>query len=134
MASAVARLVLGDERVDLASSRDADQVVGFTKPMALALRYGSTYQVEVDAWSDLAQNPGRPLPKLTTQAPPELSPEDGFESAGAIAGWCRGGAEPRLPGPVGQQVGAGDAPPFRGESSPRFTVRLARAANDSWCG
>ena len=52
VASAAARLVLGGERVDLPPSRDADQIVGFTKPLALALRYGSAYQVEADAWSD----------------------------------------------------------------------------------
>ncbi len=129
VASAAARLVLGNERVELAPSRADDQVVGFVKPMALALRYGSAYQVEVDAWSDLAQNAGRPLPKLTTQALPELSPEDGFESAGAALGGAAVVQDPDYP------VLAGDksvlvTPHFSGVFSPRFTVRLARSAND----
>ena len=128
--AAAARLVLGDERVDLPPSRDADQIVGFTKPMALALRYGSTYQVEVDAWSDLAQNPGRPLPKLTTQAAARAEPGGRLRVRRRHAGWCPGRAEPRLPGPGGQEVGAGDPCYFRRSLSPRFTVRLARAAND----
>ena len=130
VASAAARLVLGNERVELAPSRADDLIVGFVKPMALALRYGSSYQVEADAWSDLAQNAGRPLPKLATRAPPELSPEDGFESAGATLGGAVVVKSPDYPVLAGNKSVLVTPRYFTGASSPRFTVRLARAAND----
>jgi hypothetical protein len=130
VAGVAARLVLGGERVDLVPSRDADQIVGFAKPMALALLYGTTYQVEADAWSDLAQNAGRTLPKLTTRALPELSPEDGFESAGAMLGGAVVVQSPDYPVLAGNKSVFVTPRHFSGVSSPRFTVRLARAAND----
>jgi hypothetical protein len=128
---ATARLVLGGARVQLEGSRAADLIVGFAKPMQVALRYSSTYQVEVDTWSDLAQNAGRALPKLTTQALPELSPEDGFESAGPTLGGAHVVQAPDYPVLAGKKSVLLTPHNLINPRSSRFTVRLARAANDA---
>ena len=128
---AAARLVFGNDRVELVPSHSADLIVGFAKPMALALRYASTYQVQADAWSDLAQNAGRPLPTLTTLPLPALSPEDGFESAGSTLGGATVVQAPDYPVLAGQKSVMVTPRYLSGTTSPRFTVRLARAANDA---
>jgi hypothetical protein len=54
---------------------------GFRKPDAIALRPGTSYQLMVTPWTDLAGNQG-PLPALTINTSDSpLLPEDGFESA-----------------------------------------------------
>jgi hypothetical protein len=130
--TAAARLILGTEKVDLKATRAAGLVVSFGGPEGpLALRYGSSYQLEVDAWRDLAQNPGLTLPKLTTLDPPALIPEDGFESAGASLG---GATVVQSPYPViaGQKsVLVTPSVGWFGQPSRRFTARLARMGNDA---
>jgi hypothetical protein len=131
--AAVAHLKTSTEELTLVTGKayELDLAVAFKMPAARALRYGTTYQLEVDPWRDLDGLAGQPLPTLTTAAAPELMPEDGFETAGETRGGAPVIAAPRLP-PVTDTKSVMVAPPFfSGVDSRRFTVRLARQPGDT---
>jgi hypothetical protein len=133
-ATSQARLTAGGEIVPLvAITPVADLVTGFDKP-SRALRYGTTYQLVVQPWQDLAGNAGGPLPGLRTRAAPPQIAEDGFEAAGTSPGGGRLVDAATLPPITGVRsllvgalsgYGGGGAP---GET--RFTARLAVSAGD----
>jgi hypothetical protein len=128
-ATATARLTTTGAQVDLLT-RKSSHATSFDKPAAVALRYATTYQVEVEPWRDLAQIPGRMLPTITSQAAPPLIPEDGFESAPPNLGGGTVAQAPAFPVLAGQKSVL-IAPRNSFFGSERFTVRLARQANDA---
>jgi hypothetical protein len=129
---ATARLALGADRVALPPATQAGLVTAFARAPALALRYGASYTLEVDAWRDLAGNAGQPLPAVSTLPAPDLAAEDGFETAGVTLGGAAVVQAPAYPVIAGTKsvliTPSGSA---FGLPSRRFTVRLARAANDA---
>jgi hypothetical protein len=129
-ATAAARLVLGSERQELMVDRAAGLPVRFQRRGGPALRYGTTYQVEVDGWRDLADNAGRALPSIATLPPPDLALEDGFESAGTSLGGAKVVESPTYPAISGKKSVLITPAYFTGWPSLRFTARLARMAND----
>jgi len=126
----------GAETIDLESfvPTDSGVVSGFRTP-GIALRYSTTYQLNVAPWTDLAANAGGALPKVVTVAPPPEVAEDGFESGTATVGGAAVVDATQLPPISGQKsivVTSGSLPQLPAlASSRRFTARLAVAAGDT---
>ena len=87
-AQVTAQAVGGGDTIPLIPSlpAGAGAAIGFTSKPNIALRYGTTYTIAVDPWTDLAGNAGTPIDALTTIEAPPMVAEDGFEGAGATVG------------------------------------------------
>lgn len=113
---------------------DSEEVVAFAQP-DVALRYSTTYAVQVMYWSDLELNLGQGLDSITTWPAPPLAVEDGFEGGASPVGGAPVVDASVLPPLSGQRsvlVGAtgGWSPPINGVKGDRLTVRLAVSTGD----
>ncbi len=108
--------------------------IGFFSKPNIALRYGTTYTIAVDPWTDLAGNAGTPIAALTTIEAPPLVAEDGFEGADATVGGAAVVAATIL-APISGQKSALLSSDYglltlAGGVSGRLTVRLAVSPGD----
>jgi hypothetical protein len=136
VANAVGHLTAGAETIDLESfvPTDSGVVSGFST-RGIALRYSTTYQLNVAPWTDLAANAGGALPKVVTMAAPPQVAEDGFENGTTIVGGAAIVDATLLPPIAGQKsiaVMSGFLSPVPTlANSHRFTARLAVGATDT---
>jgi hypothetical protein len=132
-----AHLAVGGDIVNLTPllPEGTGVVTGFNKPVAVALRYETTYDVVVSPWADLVGNTGQPLPKITTKAAPLMGTEDGFEGATSSPGGARLTGTPQLP-PISGLRSAMVVPQFGPLAMPNainshMTLRLAVQTGDT---
>jgi len=133
-AQAQAQLVGPGDRLALVSVSPPGTGVttAFDKP-DVALRYGTTYAIVVDSWTDLAGNPGENPGELFTSASPPLALEDGFESVIQGLGGAAVLRDYALPPISGQQsafIASGDPGSPLSIGSRQLTVRLAVSSGD----
>jgi hypothetical protein len=132
-----AKLVAGDQAVDLDPVAAPSAIlIGFDKPM-LALRYATSYDLVVVPGTDLAGNPGGPPFRVRTIERPPLVPENGFEDGFDSGNATVGGAgviEERVLPPISGKrsvvVGPRNAASVAFGSGDLLTVRLAVQPGD----